>query len=76
MDQETAIKITQELIMKGIEFSINNWRDIKIDSNLYDENLSFIVTNYNTEYKWEVNEQSFFLFITDYKKTNVKESEK
>ena len=76
MDQETAIKITQELIMKGIEFSINNWRDIKINSNLYDEDLSFILTNYTVCYKWEVNESSFFLSITDYKKTKVKESEK
>jgi hypothetical protein len=75
MDQETAIKINQELIMKEIEFSINRWYEIKINSNVYDEDLSFILTNYITQYKWEVNEQSFFLFITDYKKNKVKESE-
>jgi hypothetical protein len=73
MDQETAIKITQELIMKGIEFSINNWCVIKINSNLYDEDLSFILTNYTVSYKWEVNKQSFFLFITDYKENIIKQ---
>jgi hypothetical protein len=67
MNQETAIKITQELIMRQIEFGINNWYNIKIKSNLYDEDLYFILTNYNIYYDFDVDEESFFLFITNYK---------